>query len=318
MYEAMLLGYAQVEANYQGDYLNRVILLSGGRDGNGVAAYDKTAFLEMSGWYNQQGIDTSTIALGMESDIDLMADIAAVGGGAFRLIPDVDMMAQTFGSDLDRLVVPAVWQLELELTLAPGLRFREAWGYNYWVEDSVMHFGLGPLHNGDSKTVVAIADLTAFSGNSLGTYSLIYTDTQGKTWRTGPFDLPLASGALQNRRALTEPRLRDADVLLTLGKNLIDIGSRAWAIVMAQAIYGNYQNDPYDEGPYGGVMPEATSHKRQIAAELENCLNIIQSTWDYLANISNNTGGGKYARELRLLEDYEYAFNQFYSDHLSY
>ncbi|MDR1058953.1 MAG: hypothetical protein LBL43_05340, partial [Treponema sp.] len=222
-----------------------------------------------------------------------------------------------FGNDLDRLVVPAVWRLELELTLAPGVRLRETWGYNYWIENGAMHFGLGVLHNGDSKTLVTIADLQGFSGNSLGVYSLIYTDAQGRSWRAGPFDLALTREALQNRRALTDPRIQEAEGIITLGKSLIDIGQRAAAINMAQAEYGSYRNVSYD-GDYYDSPSMPGGYRALIEAELENCLDIIRSTWDYLADISNNTNGGKYAKELQILEDYEYAFNQFYDDCLSY
>jgi uncharacterized protein YegL len=316
LYQGMLVGYAEVEANYQGDYLNRVILLSGGMDNSGCP---ETEFLKANDFYTKQGIDISTVAVGMDSDVILMADIAAAGGGAFRFIPDFETMAQAFGSELDRLVVPAVWQIDLELSLAPGVRFRETWGYPYWVTDSRIRFRLGTLHNGESKTLISLVDLEniASSRDALGAFSLIYTDTQGKTWRAGPFPLTLSPAALRNRRSLTDLRIQEAEGVITLGKSLMDIGNRAAAISQARTGYGTRRNVVYNEG-YGPVSSSGSAAQTGIAAEFENCLEIIRTTWDYLANINNNIEGIEYAKELQLLEDYEYAFNQIYGDYLSY
>ena len=315
MFQGMTLGYNQVAANYQDNYINRVILLSGGRDGSGRG---RAEFLNLSQQYNQRGIDISTVALGMESDVNLMADIATVSEGASRSILDYELMEQVFGSDLDRLVVPAVWRLNLELTLAPEVRFREAWGYNYWITDNVFHYALGTLHNGDSKTLIALADLESAlpPGAALGTFSLLYTDTQGKSWRVGPFPLTPGPGVLQNRRTLTDPRIREAEGVIALGKSLIDVGNRAVAISQAQGSYGASRNVIYNNGYYESAESEGLKNK--IAAEFENCLTVIQSTWDYLVYISNNTEGVDYAKELQVLEDYEHTVNQMYGDYLSY
>jgi uncharacterized protein YegL len=312
VYQGMLVGYAEVEANYQGDYLNRVILLTGGRDNSGYAQGD---FLTASDFYTRQGIDISTVALGMESDVGLMADIAAAGGGAFRFISDYEGMAQAFGGELDRLVVPAVWKIDLELSLAPGLRLREAWGSYYRIEDGLTRFPLGTLHNGAAKTLVVMADLerAASLKDAVGSFSLRYTDVQGRTWRTGPFPLTLSPGALQNRRALTEPRIQEAEGLITLGKSLMNVGNRA-ADIRAQTGYGARRNVSYD----GYGQAQVSGAQTRIEAEFENCLEIIRTTWDYLAEINNNIQGIRYDRELQLLEDYEYVFNQIYGDYRSY
>ncbi|MDR1108054.1 MAG: VWA domain-containing protein [Spirochaetaceae bacterium] len=312
MYQGMLLGYAEVDANYQGDYLNRVILLTGGTDNGG---YYKEEFLRLNQAYTNQGIDISTLALGMDSDINLAADIAAAGGGAFRFIPDFEAMTSALGSELDRLVVPAVWKLDLELTFAPGVRFREAWGYDYRVVNNVFFAPLGTLHNGDSKTMIVLADLATpfLPGTLLGTLALVYTDTHGRTWRTESFPLSPGPGFSRNR-GLSDIRLREAEGLIVLGKSLMDVGNRVAAIGQRGELYGAGEN-VYN---YGGVyQDEPAGPQDRIAAELDSCLTIIQSTWDYLADISNNSEID-YARELRLLEDYESAVNQFYGDYLSY
>ncbi|MDR2185357.1 MAG: VWA domain-containing protein [Treponema sp.] len=313
VYQGMLVGYAEVAANYQGDYLNRVVLLTGGRDDGG---YPKAEFLKVTDFYTKQGIDISTIALGMESDADLMADIAASGGGAFRFISEFETMEQAFGSDLDRLVVPAVWQIDLELSLAPGVRLKEAWGYRYGLDQDRMYFRLGTLHNSDTKTLVVIADLenTAVLKNAIGSFSLIYTDIQGKTWRVGPSPLTLSPVVVQNRRTLTDLRIQEAEGAITLGKSLMEVGNRALAIRQIPG-YGVRRNAAYQGG---GQANSGSAAKTRIAGELERCLETIRATWTYLADINNNSGGIEYAEELRLLEDYEYAFNQIYGDYCSY
>ncbi|MFP3091075.1 VWA domain-containing protein [Treponema sp. TIM-1] len=310
VYQGMLVGYAEVEANYQGDYLNRVILLTGGRDNSGCP---KPEFLKANSFYNNQGIDISTIALGMDSDSNLMADIAAAGGGAFRFIRDFETMEQAFSGDLDRLVVPAVWQLSLELSLSPGVRLREVWGYRYAVMDGLLRFPLGTLHNGDTKTLVVTANLENTTPlNALGAFSVIYTDIQGRTWRTGPFPLTVSHAAVQNQRALTDLRIREVDGIITLGKSLMNVGNRV--VSVSQALAGSSRrNVLYQEGSNSSGSTEQT----RIAVELENCLEIVRTTRDYLADINNNSDI-TYSEELQLLENYEYVLNQIYGDYLAY
>jgi hypothetical protein len=106
--------------------------------------------------------------------------------------------------------------------------------------------------------------------------------------------------------------------VIVLGKSLMDIGNRAIAISRTQGRWAS-QALRYDNGYYEPVeTPESEALKNRIAAELEQCLTIIQSTWDYLAHISNNTEGISYDQELRLLKNYEYAVNEMYGDYLSY
>ena len=47
-------------------------------------------------------------------------------------------------------------------------------------------------------------------------------------------------------------------------------------------------------------------------------MEIIRTTWDYLADISNNNYDIDYAKELQILEEDEYTFNQIYGDYCSY
>jgi uncharacterized protein YegL len=323
VYQGMLLGYQQVQANYRADYSNRVILLTDGMDGSGRSRKD---FLDINRQYKERGINISTIALGAGADINLMVDMAVAGGGSSRFISDRDVMEETFGSELDRLVVSAARDLAMELALEPGARLRETWGYEYWTADNRVHYKLDTLHNGDYETIVAVADLETLPppGTPLGTFSLEYTGIDGTPRRLGPYPLTLTPQALRNRESLADPRIREAEGFIALGKGLIDIGNRAAGISADHAAYQTLRQALYAEAEKAAGSgepvepadtPESAAVKTKVAGELGDCLALIRALTAYLSGISEDLGGGKYADELRLLADYETSFSRSYDDY---
>jgi hypothetical protein len=318
VYQGMTEGYRQVEANFHRDYTNRVLLLTDGQDGSGKS---RKEFLDLNTRYKENGINISTIALGAAADINLMVDMAVAGGGSSRFISDHDMMEQTFGSDLDRLVVAAARNLEMELVLAGGVEFRETWGYSWWIDGQTIHYTLDTLHNGDYETIVAVADPgRAEPGAVLGNFSLSYTDTAGTPRRDGPFPLVLGRGPSQTASGLiADPLVREAEGYIALGKGLIELGNRAAGIDKVQREYTVLRNErvtalrqesPPAEGETLKVTDtsEMAVLRRNVVGELSGILKTVRSLKEYLNAVSLSFDGGKYAPELRILENYETSF----------
>ncbi|MDR2110040.1 MAG: VWA domain-containing protein, partial [Spirochaetaceae bacterium] len=150
VYDGMALGYAQVAANFSREYINRVICLTDGEhNSGGMGTHD---ILNLAESYNRRNITISTIALGASADIPLMVNTAIKGGGSSRFISDHATMVKTFGSELDRLLVPVARMLKMDLALSNGVMLKETWGYEHTVSGSVVHYSLDTIHNGDYET----------------------------------------------------------------------------------------------------------------------------------------------------------------------
>ena len=319
IYIGMEMGYNQVEANFRPDYTNRVILLTDGEDNR--SGKSRKEFLDVCGRYKERGINISTIALGEQADISLMVDMAIAGGGSSRFISNRTVMEQTFGSELDRLVVAAAKNLRMELVLSDGVALRETWGYSHWVSGDTVHYLLDTLHNGDYETIVAEAVLERpFSAASLiGNFSLSYEDASGRTIREGPFPIiyyPEPGGLIANQR------VREAQGYIALARGLIDIGAKAGIISRTQTEFNRHRNERItaERNSSGGISgeepvnipdsPEMEVMRGYITGELNACLQIIRSLTDHLNAINASLGGGKYAPELRILESYNTNFNR--------
>jgi hypothetical protein len=313
IYGGMEMGYRQVQANYRSDYTNRVILLSDGEDN--ASRKTKKDFLDTCTVYKEQGINISTIALGAQADISLMVDMAIAGGGSSRFISDRTVMEQTFGSELDRLVVTAARNLNMELVLSDGVTLRETWGYSYWTSGSTIHYVLDTLHNGDYETIVAeaVLDRPMATGTVLGNFYLNYEDISGRAFREGPYPIILnpEPGGL-----IADARVREAEGYITVARGLIDIGTRANGISRTQQDFNRLRNEraaalkgsAEAEAAVITDSPEMAVMRKEVVGNLDYCLGLIDALYAHLTTISASLDNNRYAPELRILSNYRTSF----------
>jgi hypothetical protein len=313
IYGGMEMGYRQVEVNYRTDYTNRVILLSDGEDN--ASGKTKKEFLDACTRYKELGINISTIALGESADISLMVDMAIAGGGSSRFISDRTVMEQTFGSELDRLVVTAARNLSMELVLSEGVTLRETWGYSNWTSGRTIHYTLDTLHNGDYETIVAeaVLDRPMAAGTVLGNFYLNYDDISGRAFREGPYPIILNSepGGL-----IADARVREAEGYIAVARGLIDIGTRSPGISRLQQDFNRQRSERAAalrdsveaETAVITDSPEMAIMRKEIIGELDYCLGQINSLFAYLTAISTSLDNNRYAPELRILQSYRTSF----------
>ena len=169
-------GYAQVLANFRGDYSNRVLFLT---DGVG----DSEGILDMADSYSRLGINVSTIGVGTDFDVNLMAELARRGGGSSRFISDREQMRKTFGDELDRMVVPAARNLSIRLKLPEWARVTDTWGYNHQRAPNHVTYSLPTLHNGDYETILAkiqIDPVNLIGEHTMAEFTVSYENLKGR------------------------------------------------------------------------------------------------------------------------------------------
>ncbi|GHU27218.1 hypothetical protein FACS1894164_19230 [Spirochaetia bacterium] len=297
IFKGMNLGYAQVEKNYRPDYSNRVLLLTDGMH-NGTGTKDD--IISVVKRYNEKGINISTIALGASADINLVVDMATNGGGSSRFISDHDKMEQTFGSELDRLVVPSARMLNIIVTLSDNLISPETWGYKNWIEENRIHYSLDTLHNGDYETFFIVSQLNGpVNAGKIASITVNYQDLSGISHQEGPFDIIITGDSVENPEKIIDRRIMEAEGFVTYGKELINIGNLSNGIVKLQQEYYSTQN------------PE---NKDQLIGELHTGIDAIRSLSNYLSEINSNLHGDKYSDELTTLQNYEASFTSAYQN----
>jgi Mg-chelatase subunit ChlD len=321
VYDGMALGYTQAAANFSREYINRVICLTDGEhNSGGMKTQD---ILNLAERYNRQDINISTIALGASADISLMVDTAIKGGGSSRFISDHATMVKTFGSELDRLLVPAARMLKMDLALSGGVVLKETWGYEHKVSGNIVHYTLDTIHNGDYETLVAEVQINPRepAAMTLGTFTLEYLDPSKAVKRMGPYPIVLDASAIQHNGSINDPRIKESEGYIVLGRGLQDLGRRAQTINTMQREYNTLRNrtvsapPPQNEGLLsletgGSRQSPAAILKNQIIYELNNAVQAIDYLAAYLSDIRSALGGNKYENELQLLNNYHVAFSR--------
>ncbi|MDR2731002.1 MAG: VWA domain-containing protein [Treponema sp.] len=321
VYDGMSLGYAQVTANFNREYINRVICLTDGEHNSGGKG--KQDIINLADRYNNQNINISTIALGASADIPLMIDTAIKGGGSSRFISDHATMVKTFGSELDRLLVPVARMLKMDLTLSNGVVLKETWGYENRVSGNTIHYSLDTIHNGDYETLLAEVQLNPLEPVSmlLGDFTLEYLDLFNVPHRQGPYTIVLEASAIRNNTVINDPRVKESEGYIVLGRGLINLGKQARIINNMQREYNTLRNQRYNspslpQNQDGGLLSlndniqsPAARLRNQIIREISNAILNINDLSVYLTDIRNTLGGDQYNNELKLLNNYNVSFS---------
>jgi hypothetical protein len=331
IYKGMALGYTQVAANYRKGYINRVICLTDG--GHNAGENDINDILSLVETYYNQDITLSTVALGGSADLKLMEDTALIGGGSFRFISDPQQMAETFGSSLDRLMVPGARLLKVDLRLAQGVGLQETWGYDYQVVGATVHYSLGTLYNEETKTLAAEVQINPQLLRKpmdipLGTVYLEYLDQYDVVRRQGPYPVVLEASGIHNQQELTHPWIQESEGFIHLGRGLIRLGNQAVEINTLKRVYDSLRRHGSPSRDFSrifntnnnGLVPfvEVTEEPLYIAKErllqkLMDALQEIEALSAYLGDIRDTLGEPRYEEELGLLTKYHEAFSRMYA-----
>jgi hypothetical protein len=300
VYAGMLQSYKEVEKNYSPAHVNRVVLLTDGMHNFGEMI--NKDILNLASEYREKGINISTILLGIQAATGLMTDAAVEGGGSSRFISDHDEMVKIFQTELDRMLVPAAKELRMRLALSEGVALKETWGYKNYQENNASYYYVSTLHNGDYETIFAELSLNpGRSTTNLGAFYLDYRDLSNNPKSLGPFQINLDS--LETNQLIADVRVREAEGLLMLSRGLIDIADKTRKIASLEGELYQYREP----------SPQRDDLEQQIKLELTQNLLIIERLESYLNVLNESLGGGKYAKELEILENYTRTFTEVYS-----
>ena len=184
--DGLQLGCLEVVKNLNREYTNRVLFLSDGQD---TCGNSNQSILSLAEKFCNQGVTISTIGVGQSFDLELMVDMARLGGGSSRFISDREEMEETFGSELDRMVVPLAQNLEMTLEFLVDVDLLDTWGYENRPSGDTVHYYQRTLHHGDYETILSQIRIhpQQITGEvALAQFTIQYEDIYGKEFKSGP------------------------------------------------------------------------------------------------------------------------------------
>ncbi len=133
-YDGLDTAFKQVQAVYDLDRQNRVIVLSDGEPTAGNT--DENAIMTMSAGYNQSGLGLTTIGLGTDFNATLMRGLAEQGNGNHYFLESSSAVEEVFTEELAYFTVPVAFDVLLRATTGPDYQLLGAHGSSFWTPTS--------------------------------------------------------------------------------------------------------------------------------------------------------------------------------------
>jgi hypothetical protein len=301
------LGYQQVLANYRSEYTNRVLFLT---DGVGESG----GILEMAETYKGMGINVSTIGVGTDFDLALMMEISRRGGGSSRFISDREEMQRTFGSELDRMLVPVAYNLRMLLEFLQPVEILQTWGYENRIEGSSIHYAQDTLHHRDYETILVqlrILPQSAVGARKLLRFTVDYEDLKGGRHRSGPHELSVEYvQEEQPVSGFSDAMVLQSGTMLHFARGLKTIGELYYSCKGdIQRI--NQQRDELWRQKGGGAAYETLSSpaiqelEESVGAKMRRALDLSSSLKKELVNARLRLDNEGFDDEIGILERYQ-------------
>jgi len=181
IHAGLMLGYREVRENYRKDATNRVILLTDGIANRGETEPEKIA--QDSLRFNDQGIDLSTIGVGLDLNKDLLRELAKSGRGLFHFVADAEDIEKVFIKEVQSLVSPVAYEPNLDIDYDPALELEQIYGYEPQFRKSGVKIKLDNMNQGLTQVVLLrfrLADKRAIPSSMSVNVRLSYYDPEQK------------------------------------------------------------------------------------------------------------------------------------------
>jgi Ca-activated chloride channel family protein len=226
--------------------------------------------------YKELGIGVSTIGVGVGFDLELMDNLARAGGGSSRFIADRREMEETFGTDLDRMLVPGAKDLALNLEFLVPVEILGTWGYNHQISGSKISYSLPTLHTRDYETI--LVQFRTLPGQQPGRRPLVrlataYSDLMGKRHVLDPLEFEASFVDLDAPvTGFSDGLVLQSGTMLHYARSLIEIGTLYYACrdELAQAGSLTEKQREEVEADVDRKMQEAVAKTQGMRQELAN------------------------------------------------
>jgi Ca-activated chloride channel homolog len=152
LHGGMMLGFQEVDRNFDIRRNNRVLLLTDGIANAGVTNSDQIAQDALA--YNQQGIYLSTIGLGRDFNDSLLSTLARQGKGAYHFIDSAQEMDKVFRQEVEGLVEKVAGDVTVAVQPLNGAALLEITGLEGTPPAAGAQVKLHDMGAGDSQVLL--------------------------------------------------------------------------------------------------------------------------------------------------------------------
>ena len=153
LHSGLMLGYAEAKKHFRAGATNRVILLTDGIANVGVIEPARIA--AESSEYNGQGIDLSTIGVGLDLNNDLLRTLARSGRGLYHFISDYKDINKVFVNEVQSLISSVAKNVQVTIEYGPGLQLSKIYGYSPRYGNGNVTVTMDDMNNGLTQVVMA-------------------------------------------------------------------------------------------------------------------------------------------------------------------
>lgn len=164
LHGGLMLGYKETLKNFRKDATNRVILLTDGIANIGVIEPNKIA--AESSEFNGQGIDLSTIGVGLDLNNDLLRTLATSGRGLYHFVSDYQDIEKVFVNEVQSLVSSVAKNVKLSVDYDENLQIDQIYGYAPRQSSHNFLIGLDDMNNGLTQVVMTRFRVKAVTNKS--------------------------------------------------------------------------------------------------------------------------------------------------------
>ncbi len=180
LYDGLMLGFKEVDRNFDVRRNNRVILLTDGIANVGTT--DPTQIANAAKAYNDKGIYVSAIGLGKDFNDPLLSTLAKQGKGGYHFIDSAEEMDKVFRKEASGLMQKAASDVAITIRPDASVRIEELTGYEGRPPSGAFQVRLQDMGTGDSQVVLARFSVNpgASGRRVLATVELKYQDLFSK------------------------------------------------------------------------------------------------------------------------------------------
>ena len=153
LHGGLMLGYAEAKKHFRAGATNRVILLTDGIANQGVVEPARIASDSLK--YNGQGIDLSTIGVGLELNNDLLRTLARSGRGLYHFISDFNDINKVFVNEVQSLISSVAKNVQVKVEYGPGLHLEKIYGYAPRYGEGSVTVTMDDMNNGLTQVIMA-------------------------------------------------------------------------------------------------------------------------------------------------------------------
>jgi Mg-chelatase subunit ChlD len=152
LHAGLMLGYQEARKNFRKDATNRVVLLTDGIANRGETVPEKIA--QDSLRFNDDGIDLSTIGVGLDLNKDLLRELAKSGRGLFHFVANAEDIQKVFINELQSLVSPVANEPKVEIDYDTDLQLVRLYGYEPQVRKNGITLKLDNMNQGLTQVIL--------------------------------------------------------------------------------------------------------------------------------------------------------------------